>query len=242
MTRIAAAIERYAAAGMSGAPASAAADTALVDYLRARRDELVEFARELVATPSPNPPGDERAVAALVIEQAARARRRATSRRPARPRSGRTSSRASARPAGASSSSAVTWTPSRRATSPSGAAIPTEPTIEDGELHGLGAGDMKGAVAAMVFARRRARGAAASSRARSGSCFTADEEAGSRFGAEWLAASGSARGRRGACSASRAASSGSGSRSTSSRAAPRSSRCACTARRCTRASPTGCRR
>src|SRR5262245_59433387 len=39
---------------------------ALVEYLRPRRDELVDFARELVATPSPNPPGDERAVAALV--------------------------------------------------------------------------------------------------------------------------------------------------------------------------------
>ena len=45
---------------------AAAADAPLVAYLRSRRDELVEFARELVATPSPNPPGDERAVAALV--------------------------------------------------------------------------------------------------------------------------------------------------------------------------------
>src|SRR6185503_4549857 len=42
------------------------ADTALLELVRSRRDELIEFARELVATPSPNPPGDERAVAALV--------------------------------------------------------------------------------------------------------------------------------------------------------------------------------
>jgi len=32
--------------------------------LAAREHELVELARELVATPSPNPPGDERQVAA----------------------------------------------------------------------------------------------------------------------------------------------------------------------------------
>ena len=45
------------------------ADAPLVEFLRSRRDELVEFARALVATPSPNPPGDERAVAALVVEK-----------------------------------------------------------------------------------------------------------------------------------------------------------------------------
>ena len=47
----------------------ATADASLVEYLRPRREELVEFARALVATPSPNPPGDERAVAALVAEK-----------------------------------------------------------------------------------------------------------------------------------------------------------------------------
>src|SRR4051794_7364822 len=41
-------------------------DRALAAFVRSRRDEIVEFARELVATPSPNPPGDERAVAELV--------------------------------------------------------------------------------------------------------------------------------------------------------------------------------
>src|SRR5262249_59759665 len=46
---------------------AAAADAELLDFLRERRDQLVELARELVATPSPNPPGDERAVAALLI-------------------------------------------------------------------------------------------------------------------------------------------------------------------------------
>ena len=61
--------------------------------------------------------------------------------------------------------------------------------VEDGELHGVGSGDMKGAVAAMVFAARGARAA----RARRGAVtlvLTADEEAGSRLGSQWLAESG----------------------------------------------------
>ncbi|HKA12180.1 MAG TPA: hypothetical protein VKI99_17090, partial [Candidatus Dormibacteraeota bacterium] len=36
--------------------------------LQARERELVEFTRELVATPSPNPPGDERRVAELLTQ------------------------------------------------------------------------------------------------------------------------------------------------------------------------------
>jgi acetylornithine deacetylase/succinyl-diaminopimelate desuccinylase-like protein len=61
--------------------------------------------------------------------------------------------------------------------------------VEDGELHGVGSGDMKGAVAAMVFAAAalEACGLGAGSVAL---VLTADEEAGSRFGARWLAESG----------------------------------------------------
>jgi acetylornithine deacetylase len=61
--------------------------------------------------------------------------------------------------------------------------------VEDGELHGVGSGDMKGAVAAMVFAlaaleeRRLADG-------RVTLVLTADEEAGSRLGSRWLAEGG----------------------------------------------------
>ena len=42
-------------------------DATLRRFLGERTDSLVEFARALIATPSPNPPGDEREVAALVI-------------------------------------------------------------------------------------------------------------------------------------------------------------------------------
>ncbi len=116
-----------------------------------RRDELVDFARALVATPSPNPPGDERAVAALVEREAARARRHAgrdgrrergaaEPARARRRRGGRTlilGGHLDTKPPG----DLGEW---RR--DPYGAAV------EDGELHGVGSGDMKGAVAAMVFA------------------------------------------------------------------------------------------
>jgi succinyl-diaminopimelate desuccinylase len=66
---------------------------------------------------------------------------------------------------------------------------PYSGAVEDGELHGLGSGDMKGALAAIVFAV----GGLAACGPGDGSValvLTADEEAGSRLGARWLAESG----------------------------------------------------
>src|SRR5438093_10043748 len=48
---------------------AAEADGTLLGFLAERRGELIDFACALVATPSPNPPGDERAVAALVVDK-----------------------------------------------------------------------------------------------------------------------------------------------------------------------------
>src|SRR2546429_100888 len=45
---------------------------AALSALEAREGELIEFTRELVATPSPNPPGDERKVAELLLQAMAR--------------------------------------------------------------------------------------------------------------------------------------------------------------------------
>src|SRR5262245_57554172 len=121
-------------------------DSALVEFLRSRRSEIVDFARELVATPSPNPPGDERAVAALVVAKLAElgvdsvetvgsSEERPNVIAHAGADGGRRlilGGHLDTKPPG----NVDAW---RR--DPYGAAV------EDGELHGVGSGDMKGAVA-----------------------------------------------------------------------------------------------
>jgi len=157
-------------------------------FLRERRAELVEFAQALVATPSPNPPGDERAVAALVVEKlralgvdrvevAASTAERPNVLARVGADGGRTlvlCGHLDTKPPG----DLREWS-----RDPYGA------MVEDGELHGLGSGDMKGAVAAMVYAGA-ALEASGFERGSVTLVFTADEEYGSRFGAEWLAGSG----------------------------------------------------
>jgi acetylornithine deacetylase len=157
------------------------------DFLHPRRDELVEFARELVATPSPNPPGDERAVAAVVTAKLRElgVREVATvGAREERPnvlaRAGRGGGRTvilcghlDTKPPGDLSE----WS-----ADPYGAAI------VDGELYGVGSGDMKGAVAAMVLAAAAIEASCVEGTV--SLVLTADEEAGSRHGAAWLAANG----------------------------------------------------
>ena len=130
---------------------AAEADGTLLGFLAERRGELIDFACALVATPSPNPPGDERAVAALVVDKLRAlgiGRIDTVGANEARPnviaRVGST-----ARPALVLCGHLDTKPPgdlSQWRLDPYGA------SIEDGELYGLGSGDMKGAVAAMVFA------------------------------------------------------------------------------------------
>jgi acetylornithine deacetylase len=158
-------------------------------FLDARAGELVEFTRELVATPSVNPPGDERAVAALLTGRlAALGVTGVTSvgvddRRPnvlahvdgVAP--GRTlvlNGHTDTKPPGDLSQ----WRTD-----------PWDPVLADGELHGLGSGDMKAAVAAIVYAAG-ALAAVGLPRGRLAVVLSADEEAGSGVGARWLAEQG----------------------------------------------------
>ena len=173
---------------MSGAVSPAAADASLVEFLRGRRGELIEFARALVATPSPNPPGDERAAAALVV---AKLHELGVTRVEI---AGASDERPNVLARTGSEAGKTLVLCGHLDTKPPGdlrawRGDPYGASIEGGELYGVGSGDMKGAVAGMVFAAAALEAAGLES----GSValvLTADEEAGSSFGARWLAQSG----------------------------------------------------
>jgi acetylornithine deacetylase len=152
-----------------------------------RSKDLLDFAAELVATPSPNPPGDERAVADVITRRArdlGLEPPEALADRPERPnlvfrlRGGAPgpslmlTGHTDTKPVG----------PDARWTSD-----PLTPTIRDGRLYGLGSTDMKGAVAAMLFAFAALQPEAAHLSGDLLLVLTADEEMGSRFGAHYLA-------------------------------------------------------
>jgi acetylornithine deacetylase/succinyl-diaminopimelate desuccinylase-like protein len=161
----------------------AAGEGRVLAALAAREHELVELARELVATPSPNPPGDERAVAEVVRQAMAQLGYRV-----------RVVGRADERPnvvgeIGVGARSLILN--GHLDTKPPGdeaewRLAPYDPVVEDGRLHGLGSTDMKGAVAAMVFAGH-ALAEAGELPGVLRVVLTADEEAGSAFGARFVA-------------------------------------------------------
>ena len=154
--------------------------------LAAWEHDLVEFARELVATPSPNPPGDERQVVERAQTEMARLGYTVM----------RTVALDAARPnlvgeVIGSGMGPVLMFNGHTDTKPAGDVSewtigPYDPVVRDGRLHGLGSTDMKGAVAAMVYA-----GAALiEAGVPPGTLkvvLSADEEAGSRFGSRFLA-------------------------------------------------------
>jgi acetylornithine deacetylase/succinyl-diaminopimelate desuccinylase-like protein len=158
-------------------------------FLDAREAELLDFACRLIQTPSVNPPGDERAVAKLVAEQlvalgitdvkqvAAESTRPNVIAHLPGSQEGLTlilSGHLDTKPAGDENS----WTTD-----------PLVPVISGGRLIGLGSGDMKAAVAAMVYSAAALR-SVPDFKGNLLLVFTADEEAGSRYGSRWLAESG----------------------------------------------------
>ena len=163
-------------------PILAEIETFLEDHER----DIIDFACKLVATPSENPPGDESAIAEVITAKAVELglpEPRVVAREPHRPNlvfeimGDETGPRLmynghiDTKPVGDLSK----WNTD-----------PLNPVIKDGFLYGLGASDMKGGVAALLYA------AAAIARVQDklkGSLLlvlTGDEEAGGAYGAEYL--------------------------------------------------------
>jgi len=147
--------------------------------------DVVDLTRHFVGVPSPNLPGDEREIAAAVSDFARSSgltEIRILAKNPERPNvlidldfgsGGRhlaLSGHIDTKPVGDAK-----W-----------ATDPFVAEIIDGNLHGLGTCDMKGAVAAMLIAAARVA-ESAPSRGRLTLVFTADEEYGSQYGSRYLA-------------------------------------------------------
>lgn len=169
------------------APPRAAVERALAE-LDARDEELRGFAARLLRTPSPNPPNDTRAVADLVAAELARLG--ITDARIVGP--DELNANLLVEAAGSAPGRSLILS-GHLDTKPSGPLEdwehgPWQGVSSDGQLHGLGASDMKGAIAAMVYAAAafRASGAPGSIRL----VLTADEETGGVAGASWLARQG----------------------------------------------------
>jgi acetylornithine deacetylase len=163
-------------------------DEQVLAHLAARRQELIDFAAALVATPSMNPPGDERAVAALLQERAAALGlppAEIVAAAPHRPN-------LVFRLRGERGSPVLLFNghmdtkPVTDADRPLWESDPLQPVVRDGRMYGLGTTDMKGGLAALLYA---AGALAAVSPALAGDlllAFVADEEATTGLGAAYL--------------------------------------------------------
>lgn len=166
---------------------------ALLGSLEERRQEIVDFACELIETPSINPPGDERQVAALISRRArdlGLGEPEVLADRPERPNLALRLRGGQPGPTFMLNGHMDTKPVGDRGEWDSD---PLVPTIRDGRLFGLGSTDMKSAVAAMVYAAAALRPAASDLRGDLLLVFTADEEFGSKHGAEYLATQGKLR-------------------------------------------------
>ncbi len=161
-------------------------EVAVLKYLDDHRNELLEFTRELVAVPSMNPPGGEQAMADAVLARLSELGLDQTEIR----------AKAPGRPnifcrLGNSPSSLTLLLTGHLDTKPVGDRTrwrvdPFGADIVDGQLYGLGSGDMKAAIAAMVYAASALRSTQVPLGGNLLLLFTADEEAGSAYGADYL--------------------------------------------------------
>lgn len=159
----------------------------VLSWLKSHREELLEFTCELIATPSPNPPGDERAVAKRILEKLHRFDL------PDIEVVGRSEKRPNVlcRISGAGKGPRLILN-GHTDTKPIGEAVanwnsdPLSPTIKEDKLFGLGATDMKAAVAAIVFAGAALKRSNVPLQGELLLVLNADEENGSAFGAQYL--------------------------------------------------------
>lgn len=155
-------------------------------WIEHHREDLLRFAADLVATPSPNLPGDERAVVAVILKEMDRlglTGAEIAAKEPHRPnviyrlrgkRPGRVlmlCGHSDTKPVGDASQ----WTTD-----------PFQPVFRDGRLYGLGSTDMKGAVAAMIYATAALRQCQTDLTGELLLVINADEERSMKFGSEYL--------------------------------------------------------
>jgi acetylornithine deacetylase len=162
------------------------AAAALQRYVTDHAADLLEFARELIACPSMNPPGDERAAADAVIRRLADLGLPPAEVRAKDPQRPNLLCRLPGAPGGP-----TLMLSGHLDTKPIGDRAPwrTDPLrgeVVDGRLYGLGSGDMKGALAAMVYAAAAVQAANVPLGGDLLLVFSADEEAGSAYGAGYL--------------------------------------------------------
>lgn len=158
-------------------------------YIAERADGIFEFTCELIRTPSVNPPGDEVAVSRVIMDRLGALgvdERSIVGVTPERP-----NVMAHVRGSG---EGATLMLSGHIDTKPAGnldewRTDPWEPTVVGDQLIGLGSGDMKAAIAAMVYAAGALRELGDFPGTLS-LALTADEENGSQFGSKWLAAEG----------------------------------------------------
>jgi acetylornithine deacetylase/succinyl-diaminopimelate desuccinylase-like protein len=159
---------------------------AVQSWLESRRASLLDFCYRLIETPSPNPPGDERAVMAVICEELSGLGLTDHEIIASDPRRPNLLLRLSGKEAGP-----VLLYNAHVDTKPVGdqrdrwETNPLRATLKEGRIYGLGAADMKAAVAAFVYALAALK---KNTTLRGSLCLalTADEEAGSRFGAGYL--------------------------------------------------------
>ncbi len=157
-----------------------------LDWLEDRRQEIIDFAAELVATPSPNPPGDERAVVQVILERSRRLGlddAEVAALAPHRPNV--IYRLRGARPG------PVLMLGGHSDTKPVGDRTawltdPLVPVIRDGKLCGLGSTDMKGAVAAMIYATAALANCNSDFAGELLLVIDADEEAAMKYGSQFL--------------------------------------------------------